>query len=535
MDAAVLQGVEEASQREPGELGYCLVTGGAGYLGQNLTRELLRRGVSVRIFDQQRADFTHEALDVVQGDVRDFEAVRRACEGIDTVFHTAAVMSFLGLATRAQREESFGINVRGVANIIRACRAARVRRLIYTSTNNVTFGGPVIDGDESHPYADNPKDLYTQTKILGEKLALEANDREGLLTCAIRPGGIYGPNDRLIVTRLANDCARGMIPIPIGDGTAKSDNTFIDNLVDGQIEAARHLAPDSPVCGQAYFITDGVSLNYFDFFQPFVEELGHRYPKLRLPAAPLYALAATWEFLHWAVKVPPPLFTRLELRKMTVSHYNRIDKAQRDFGWQPKVSLDEASRACIAYLRDYRDRHERVDRPHWGWWVAILSGMALLAMLAFHPPAHAAWTRSVTTWTPRWLLQGVFVWAVLLHVYKGMKAVRTAERADLRETSMAWGWQTFALGFASLGLLEKRIAGHRDRVDGDWARIWVQRAAGNRWLSASTRRAHRWLYTRTKGRVGHAIGDARFLLLHHTDRATGRTGVTPLAVTRMRA
>ena len=83
--------------------------------------------------------------------------------------------------------------------------------------------------------------------------------------------------------------------------------------------------------------------------------------------------------------------------------------------------------------------------------------MGLLALLAFSPDAHAAWSAQVTSWTPRWLLQGIFVWAALVHVYKGMKAVRLAERAGLRATSLAWGWQTFLLGFPSLARLEQRI------------------------------------------------------------------------------
>ena len=110
-----------------------------------------------------------------------------------------------------------------------------------------------------------------------------------------------------------------------------------------------------------------------------------------------------------------------------------------------------------------------IERPHWGVWVAILSGMGLLGLLALSPGAHAWWSRSVTTATPRWLLQGVFVWALLLHVYKGMKAVRMAERAGLHETSMSWGWQTFALGFPSLWKLEECIARGRAGAGGEAA------------------------------------------------------------------
>jgi 3beta-hydroxy-delta5-steroid dehydrogenase/steroid delta-isomerase len=238
-------------------LGYCLVTGGAGYLGRNLAFELIRRGETVRIFDREPIDFSHERLDFVKGDVRRLEDVRKACEGIDTVFHTAAMLDFFGFASAQRRDRSFAVNVVGVENVVRACVEAGVKRLVHTSSNNVTFGGPVLDGDESLPYATAPKDLYTETKILGEDAALAGNGRGGLLTCAIRPGGIYGPGDRLLLRRIVEECAAGKFIATFGDGTAKSDNTYIDNLVDGEIEAARHLVSGAPLCGQAYFITDG--------------------------------------------------------------------------------------------------------------------------------------------------------------------------------------------------------------------------------------------------------------------------------------
>jgi 3beta-hydroxy-delta5-steroid dehydrogenase/steroid delta-isomerase len=359
LDPPILHGVEGEPSSEKGELGHCLVTGGAGYLGQNLALELVRRGATVRVFDLKRLGSSHHRLEVVVGDIRDLEKVRKACEGIETVFHTAAVMNFLGFATRAQREESFSINVGGVLNILRASKELGVKRLIHTSTNNVTFDGPVLDGDESTPYAKNPRDLYTETKIIAEKLVLEANGRRDLLTCAIRPGGIYGPEDQLVLARMVEECARGRLLATVGDGTAKSDNSFIDNLVDGQIEAARHLFPGSPVCGEAYFITDGVPINYFDFYRPFIEGMGFEFPRWRLPAPGLYAVAAVWEFLHWTLRIPRPLLTRMEVRKMTVSHYSRIEKAQRDFGWRPKVSVEQANRLSLVYCRDLLSRLQR--------------------------------------------------------------------------------------------------------------------------------------------------------------------------------
>jgi deazaflavin-dependent oxidoreductase (nitroreductase family) len=363
---------------------------------------------------------------------------------------------------------------------------------------------------------------------------LAANGKEGLLSCSIRPGGIYGPGDGLVLPRVVEECASGKFQATVGDGTAKSDNSYIDNLVDGQIEAARHLLPGSPLCGQAYFITDGAPVNYFDFFRPIVEGMGFRFPKLRIPAWTLYWLASAWEFLHWAIVIPPPMLTRHEVRKITISHYSRIDKAKRDFGWQPVVSVEEAQSKCIEYCRELLASRESVDRPHWGWWCAILGGMGLLGALALSPAAHALWSGSVTSRTPRWLLQSVFTWAVLVHVYKGMKAVRMAERAGLQESSMGWGWQTFALGFASLSLLERRI--ERSRADaqggaverGGRATHWEIRFPNIRWLLAVITCVHRLLYRWSNGRLGDAVLGFKFLLLIHRGRKTGNKRVTPL-------
>jgi 3beta-hydroxy-delta5-steroid dehydrogenase/steroid delta-isomerase len=283
VDVPATAGMNGETGRETADLGTCLVTGGAGFLGSHLAQELIRRGQRVRVFDRAPLGYSHERLEVMRGDVTLLEDLRKACEGVDTVFHAAAVLDFARFATPERRDRSFAVNVEGVRNLLQACRDAGVTRLVHTSSNNVTLDGPVVDGDEDTPYAANPSDLYTQTKIEGEKLALAASGEGGLLTCAIRPGGIYGPGDPLMLARLVEECASGIFLSTIGDGSAMSDNTYVDNLVDGQIEAALHLTAGSPLVGQAYFITDGAPINYFEFFRPIVEGMGFRYPTLKLP------------------------------------------------------------------------------------------------------------------------------------------------------------------------------------------------------------------------------------------------------------
>lgn len=453
--------------RATADLGHCLVTGAAGYLGRHLVAELLRRGRRVRGFDLAPPALRHAYYEHVQGDLRSLEDLRKACAGVDTIFHTAAVLDFARFAKAEQRELSHAVNVRGVEHLVRAAREAGVARLVHTSSNNVTFDAPVIDGDESTPYAARPLDLYTETKILGEQVALAASGHGGLLTCAIRPGGIYGPGESLVFPRVIDECANGRYIAKIGDGSALSDNTFIENLVDGEIEAARHLLPGSPVCGQAYFISDGQPINYFEFFRPVVEALGFRHPARSIPAGPVRATMAAWEWLHrWLAPlgVPRPPLLALEVKKIAVSHYSRIDKARRDFGWQPVVSPAAAIERMIEPCRRLLAEHERVTRPHPAWWVAVLGGMGLLGLLALSPGAHAVWQSWIGPWTPRPLLLGIFGWALGLHVWKALRAVQLAERLGLSRTALGWGWQTFALGFASLRLLERRAEEQRSEL-----------------------------------------------------------------------
>jgi 3beta-hydroxy-delta5-steroid dehydrogenase/steroid delta-isomerase len=421
---------EAGDVRPTADLGHCLVTGASGYLGEHLIRELLRRGARVRGFDIRPLTLRHPHF-----------------------------LDFARFASVAQRDRSYAVNVHGVENVVRAAREAGAVRLVHTSSNNVTFDGPVLDGDETRPYATHTRDLYTETKVLGEQVALAGNREGGLLTCAIRPGGIYGPGEELVFPRVIDECVRGRYVAKIGDGSALSDNTFIENLVDAEIEAARHLLPGSPLCGEAYFISDGAPINYFEFFRPVVEALGFRHPTRSVPGGLMMAVMAFWEGLHFSLGslgVPRPPLLALEVKKIAVSHYSRIEKAERDFGWRPRVAASDAIARMIEPCRGLLGRVETVERPHWGWWVTILGGLFALGVLALSPAAHAAWEGMIGPWTPRPLLLGILAWAVGLHVWKGLRAVQLAEQLGLHRTALGWGWQTFALGFPSLRLLERR-------------------------------------------------------------------------------
>lgn len=447
-----------ATQGKP-DLGTCLVTGGSGFLGLHLVRALLDRGCAVRVFDLVPPEIESPRLTFTKGDLRSYGDVCKAMEGVDTVFHVASIVVLLTYPSAAERQRSFEINVRGTGNVIRAARHLGVQRLVYTSTQNVIFAGEHYPGmvDERAHYPAQGADLYTETKAAAEQIVLAANGHDGLLTCALRPSGIYGPGEKLFLPRVIEQCDSGLLRMGLGPRHVLSEATYIDNLVDAHIRAAEHLVPGSVVGGQAYFINDGEYQSNLEFFRPVIEGLGFSFPRWNLPAWPVVWFATLWELAHRFLGAPFPKLTRTEVLKLVVHHPCSIEKAKRDFGYEPLVGTKEGLARCLPYCREMLARREKVERPHWFAWIWVLGGMAAFGIVAFHPDAWKWWSSNAIGWIPRWIYQAGFAVAWLVHVYKGLKAVRIAERAGLRKTSLGWGLQTFLLGFPSMRLLRARV------------------------------------------------------------------------------
>jgi 3beta-hydroxy-delta5-steroid dehydrogenase/steroid delta-isomerase len=337
-------------------LGRCLVTGAAGLVGRNLIRTLLARGCRVRaLVHSTPLQLEHEELECVSGDVRDRDAMSRACDGIDTVFHTAARIALLGgrAVTEKYKRLTYDINVAGTANVVEACRERGVARLVYTSSVDVCFEGKHIEHmDRTTPYAKRTKCVYADTKIAAEQLVLEANGSDGLLTCALRVDGIYAPEANLIFDALLEQIVHNRLKVCLGDAATLQDTSYIDNLIHGHLLAAEHLVPGGSACGNAYFITDNEPQNTFEFIRPVVEGLGYEVPRWRLPRGLLLPILKLWEYLHFRLGIASPLLCPHELDKATVTHYGDIDDARRDLGYEPIKTVEEALQECLPYCKE---------------------------------------------------------------------------------------------------------------------------------------------------------------------------------------
>lgn len=320
------------------DLGHVLVTGGSGFVGKNFVKTLLNKGFKVRSFDLAPSDLKHENLECIEGNICDSELVEKIVEGIDTIFHTAAIIGLKGgsAVTKEYRDQSYSINIEGTKNLLKALRKAGGSRFIYTSSNSVIIGGqPLNNATEDTPYTTRFNELYTETKVIAEKWVLSQNGVDGVNTCAIRPSGIWGPGDQTVFKLFFEQIHKGALRARVGNGSSLLDNTYVDNLIHGQILAAEHCIPGGTSEGEAYFINDGEPINMFDFAKPIIENCGQKMPKLKIPAGIIKFFMVIWQELHFRFKFPEPPLPPLSIERIAINNYFSIEKAKCDLGYEP--------------------------------------------------------------------------------------------------------------------------------------------------------------------------------------------------------
>ncbi|MCV7289337.1 NAD-dependent epimerase/dehydratase family protein [Mycolicibacterium wolinskyi] len=349
------------------ELGRVLVTGGSGFVGANLVTELLDRGHAVRSFDRAPSPLPdHAGLEVITGDICDPDTVAAAVEGIDTVFHTAAIIDLMGGAsvTEEYRQRSFAVNVGGTENLVHAAQQAGVKRFVYTASNSVVMGGQhIVDGDETLPYTDRFNDLYTETKVVAEKFVLGQNGVSDMLTCSIRPSGIWGRGDQTMFRKVFESVLAGHVKVLVGRKSTLLDNSYVHNLIHGFILAAQHLVPGGTAPGQAYFINDGEPVNMFEFARPVIEACGHKLPRVRVPGRLVHAAMTAWQRLHFRFGIPEPLLEPLAVERLYLNNYFSIAKAKRDLGYRPLYTTQQAVDHCLPYYIELFDKMRAQKQP----------------------------------------------------------------------------------------------------------------------------------------------------------------------------
>ncbi len=331
---------------------HALVTGGTGFLGRYLVEQALARGDRVRAFCRRDdAALRAKGAEIVVGDIRDRAAVTAACAGVDCVFHTAAIAGLWG-----PWSEFHAVNVLGTRNVIEACLAQGVPRLVYTSSPSVTFDGSDQKGvDESAPIAVDWLANYPRSKAAAEQEVLLSNGLAGaqgsLVTCALRPHLIWGPGDRHLVPRLLERARRGQLR-RIGAGRNLIDMVYVENAAIAHLQAADALASaDGPVAGQAYFISQGEPVNCWQWIDELLALAGLPPVKKSISAGAARRLGGVLEGVHRVFRLSgEPRMTRFLAAQLSTSHYFDIRAARRDFGYDPTISTAEGMHRLKASL-----------------------------------------------------------------------------------------------------------------------------------------------------------------------------------------
>lgn len=239
-----------------------LVTGGAGFIGSHLVDALVERGATVRVLDNLSTGSVSnlrgalEGIELLRGDLRDVETCRRACEGIELVFHQGA----LGSVPRSMEDPAttLGVNAGGTANLFTAARDAGVRRIVWASSSSV-YGDsdrlPKREGEEGRPLSP-----YALSKVMGEETMDVFVRCFGLQIVALRYFNVYGPRQppdgpyAAVVPRFFHALLADEPPTIHGDGGQSRDFTYVADAVEANLRASEASAA---ACGRAYNVAPG--------------------------------------------------------------------------------------------------------------------------------------------------------------------------------------------------------------------------------------------------------------------------------------
>lgn len=325
-----------------------LVTGGGGFLGGAIVRRLRARGDAVRSFSRGTyPDLEKLGVEQFRGDIgANKDALFKAAEGCDVIFHVAAKAGVSGAAESYHRA-----NVLGTEHVLAACRAHKIAKLVFTSSPSVTFDGTdQVNVDERAPYPTRFLADYPRTKALAEKMVLEANGAE-LATVALRPHLIWGPGDTNLVPRILARAKTGKLRL-IETGGKKVDTTYIDNAALAHLLAADKLAPGAPCAGKAYFISNGEPAPMDEIVNGILAAAGLPPVTKKISPGMAYLAGALMEGWYGLFKrdEEPPL-TRFVAKQLATAHWFDLTAAKRDLGYSPEVSTKEGLRRLAEHLR----------------------------------------------------------------------------------------------------------------------------------------------------------------------------------------
>ncbi len=316
-----------------------LVTGATGFTGGHLAHELKKQGYAVRalVRDLDRAkELAAAGIDLALGDLRDKESLRVAMRGVHTVYHIAALFR----PENVTEQDMWDANAHGVQHMLDAAVEASVQRFVHCSTIGVHGEVKNPPGDEETPYG--PGDYYQESKTDGERIAIEYMQTGKLPVVIFRPGGIYGPGDDRFLKLFRS--IKNKRFIMFGSGEVLYQLVYIEDLVRGIILCGTK----EEAVGNIYILTGKRHITLNEMVGSIANAVGERPPRLKLPVMPLYLAGWACELICKPFGISPPIYRR-RVDFFRKDRAFKIDKAQRELGYEPSVSEQDGIRLTAAW------------------------------------------------------------------------------------------------------------------------------------------------------------------------------------------
>jgi len=322
------------------------VTGAGGFLGQALVHDLLEskhEPLAIIKKDSDADEFDNDSLKIVCQDLSDREGCAGIFKGCDAVVHCAALRRDFG-----SRREFEMMNIETTRNVMENALKDGVSRVIHISSTAI-YGNERnhVGTDEEADYGERIVDLYTLTKIEGEKIVVRMVEEDNLPAIILRPGHIWGPGDKRILPFIVNGLKSRRLVL-VNDGGNFLSLSYIDNVID----AVKLALEKEDAVGEVYNITDGSKVTSRRFISDIIAILGIDY-RIKNGTYPLlYGVASLieWYFRIVRRRSRPP-FTRYMSRFLRYDAFFDITKAMHELGYKPRISYREGITRVTPYLR----------------------------------------------------------------------------------------------------------------------------------------------------------------------------------------
>lgn len=314
---------------------HVLVTGGLGFVGSNLTHKLVELGADVTIYDAMietsGANMANireiqDRVEVVIGDIRDFNLLKEYVKDKEIIFNNAALSSHLN-----SMEDPFldiDINCRGVMNVLEACRKYNDSvKIVYSGTRGQLGRLIFSPADENHP--ENPTDIYGVNKLAAEKYHMVYHSAYGMHTTSIRLNNGYGPRSQMkhakfgILNWFIRRAMLNEVITVYGEGKQTRDYNYIDDMVDALILAAQSEKSN----GEFFLIGSGKEISIIDLIKLIIKTVG----------------CGRYEHVPW-----PEESKKIEIGNFFVTY----EKIHRILGWHPTTSIEDGLKKTVNFYRE---------------------------------------------------------------------------------------------------------------------------------------------------------------------------------------